>query len=512
MTPHSVASTTPALSLHLPVRPLSARAGTGARLVGWAPTHGVGDAAPSREEARALGQSYELVPVYREVLADTLAPVTAFALLGDDDEPGFLLEGVEGSQRQARYSYVGYRPQPLDLGDGDPLLALAPLVNQRIAPVGLPAFHGGVVGYLGYEAARHFERIPLAAGPPPGLPTSAFLLVENLVLFDHVTRCLKLVTIHRPNREGYDDALRRIDEMAARLSVPRLHSFNRPVGGDYCDYWQPTVTRERFEEMVLTAQNHILAGDAFQIVPSQRFSKPLRSRPLDIYRCLRAVNPAPYMYHLRLGGDGHVVGTSPELLVRSQGARIETRPLAGTRPRGMTAALDARLERELVADIKERAEHVMLVDLGRNDIGRVAVPGTVDVERVMQVERYSHVMHLSSTVTGVLAEGKTSLDAIRATFPAGTVSGAPKIRAMEIIADLEPEQRGAYAGALGYVGFNGDLDLAITLRTIVIADGTCYVQAGAGVVADSDPSFEYHETLHKAEAMFAAVAHAEAMV
>jgi anthranilate synthase component 1 len=263
--------------------------------------------------------------------------------------------------------------------------------------------------------------------------------------------------------------------------------------------------------MVDAAREYILAGDAFQVVPSQRFSKPLAARPFDVYRCLRGVNPSPYMYHLALGGGRYVVGTSPELLVRVEDGLATVRPLAGTRRRGRDTEEDLALETELLADDKERAEHVMLVDLGRNDVGRIAAPGTVRVERLMEVERYSHVMHISSTITGRLAEGCSGLDALRAAFPAGTVSGAPKIRAMEIIAELEPDRRGVYAGALGYVGFDGNLDMAITLRTVVITEGMAYVQVGAGVVADSDPSREYQETLAKAGAMFRAVEMAESM-
>jgi anthranilate synthase component 1 len=263
--------------------------------------------------------------------------------------------------------------------------------------------------------------------------------------------------------------------------------------------------------MVDAAREHILAGDAFQIVVSQRFQKPLAATPFDVYRCLRAINPSPYMFFLALGGDRHVVGTSPEKLVQVEGRHVETRPLAGTRRRGANAAEDASLEKELLSDLKERAEHVMLVDLGRNDVGRVARPGTVKVDRLMEVERYSHVMHISSTVSGELRDGCTSLDALRAAFPAGTVSGAPKIRAMEVIAALEPDQRGVYAGSLGYVSFGGNLDMAITLRTMVVAEGVVYVQAGAGVVADSRPEREFEETLEKAGAMFKAVEMAEEM-
>jgi anthranilate synthase component 1 len=271
------------------------------------------------------------------------------------------------------------------------------------------------------------------------------------------------------------------------------------------------VSKGRYEAMVDAAREYIHAGDAFQVVPSQRFSKPLGARPFDVYRCLRSVNPSPYMYHLSLGGGRYVVGSSPEVLVRVEDGLVTVRPLAGTRPRGDDAAHDSALERELLADEKERAEHVMLVDLGRNDVGRIATAGSVRVDRLMEVERYSHVMHISSTVTGTLREGRTALDALRATFPAGTVSGAPKIRAMEIIAELEPDRRGIYSGALGYVGFDGNLDMAITLRTVAIAEGAAHVQVGAGVVADSEPALEYQETLAKAGAMFRAIALAEEM-
>jgi anthranilate synthase component 1 len=384
------------------------------------------------------------------------------------------------------------------------------VARESIARVpGLPRFLGGAVGYLGYETARHFERLPASNGPPPPLPESAFLLAENLAVFDHVRQRLQLLTMHRPGQESYDAALTRLDEMEQRLSIPPAPPPPRPEANG--SGWRSNVTRGQYESMVDAAREHILAGDAFQVVLSQRFSKPLGARPFDVYRQLRGINPSPYMYYLSLGGGRHIVGTSPELLVRVEGDRLETRPLAGTRRRGRDGVQDAALESELRADEKERAEHVMLVDLGRNDVGRVAAPGSVRVERLMEVERYSHVMHLSSLVSGDLAPGRTSLEALRAAFPAGTVSGAPKIRAMEIIAALEPEQRGCYAGALGYVGFGGNLDLAITLRTIVIAGGTAYVQAGAGVVADSDPRREFEETLEKAGAMFAAIERAEAM-
>ncbi len=464
---------------------------------------------PTRDEARVLANDHALIPVYREVLADMLTPVRAYSLLCPPGSPGFLLESVEGGERLARYSFIGFEPKPLELGRGDPLDALRSVAAEATAAVkGIPRFHGGAVGYLGYETARHFERLPAAQGAPPPMPESAFLRAEDLAVFDHVTRRLKLLTIHRPDREDYDAALGRIDEMEKRLASDQVATFQRGSDGVR---WESNVTPGQFHAMVDAAKEHILAGDAFQVVVSQRFRKQLEASPFDVYRCLRAINPSPYMYYLSLGGDRHVVGTSPEKLVQVEGRRVETRPLAGTRRRGADPAEDDRLEKELLADLKERAEHVMLVDLGRNDVGRVARPGTVKVDRLMEVERYSHVMHISSTVSGELRDGFTSIDALRAAFPAGTVSGAPKIRAMEVIAELEPDQRGVYAGSLGYVSFGGNLDMAITLRTVVVANGVAYVQAGAGVVADSRPEREFEETLEKAGAMFKAIEMAEAM-
>jgi len=454
---------------------------------------------------------HQLVPIWRDVLADLVTPVRAYPLLCPPGEPGFLLESVEGGERLARYSFVGFRPRRLQLAEGaDPLPALKRIADQRLAPAeGLPRFAGGAVGYLGYEAARHFERLPLASGPSPAMPESAFVVAENLAIFDHVTRRVRLLTLHRPSEEARPDALARLDEMEARLAVEAVPREDRPHANGLA--WTSNVTPGSFHAMVDAAREHIFAGDAFQVVLSQRFAKPLGARPFDVYRCLRALNPSPYMFHLALGDGRFVVGTSPEVLVRVEDGRVTTRPLAGTRGRGETPERDAELERELLTDPKERAEHVMLVDLGRNDVGRVAKPGSVRVERLMEVERYSHVMHISSTVTGELAPGRHPLDALKAAFPAGTVSGAPKIRAMEIVAGLEPERRGPYAGALGYVGYGGNLDMAITLRTVVVSGGMAYVQAGAGVVADSDPEFEFQETLRKAGALFAAIEQAEAM-
>ncbi|MFZ0214616.1 MAG: chorismate-binding protein [Candidatus Dormiibacterota bacterium] len=466
---------------------------------------------PSREEAASLAGSYRLIPVHRELPADLLTPVRVYLLLCRPEDPGFLLESVTGGEQLARYSFVGYRPRPLELGDGDPLRRLAEVLGGAPAPhPGLPRLIGGAVGYLGYEAARHFERLPSPAGSPPPMPESAFLLAENLAIIDHLRQRLRLLTMHRPAEESYDDAVRRLDEMERLLSVDKLPSTPLPTPGEGPATWTSNTTQAQYEAMVRICKDHIFAGDAFQVVPSQRFRKRCDARPFDIYRALRSVNPSPYLYYLNLGKGRHIAGSSPEVLVSIEDGTVTVRPLAGTRRRGRTAEEDESLELELREDPKERAEHVMLVDLGRNDVGRIAVPGSVHVEDLLHVERYSHVMHLSSTVKGRLAAEATSLDAIRAAFPAGTVSGAPKIRAMEIIAEVEPERRGVYSGAFGYIGYDGNVDLAIALRTVIIADGVAYVQAGAGVVADSDPAREYQETLEKAGAMFRAIEIAEA--
>ncbi|MEV6582881.1 anthranilate synthase component I family protein [Streptomyces sp. NPDC051582] len=497
---------------------------TAAALPPSLPASLVSGVVPGPAAASALAAAHAYVPLYVELLADALSPVTAFARLCGPEEPGLLLEsviGTESSVAVARYSYIAHRTSPVALGEGDPLAALQPLADRDVARVpGLPPFHGGAVGYLGYESARHFERLPSAPAAGPGMPESVFLRADDLVVFDHATRRLLITTLHDTAAETYEDAVARLSATRDRLctdAVPHGGGVDtrplfptRTAQQQDRSAWHAHTSEERFLDMVGAAREYIRAGDIFQVVLSQRFSKPLAAEPLDVYRHLRAVNPSPYMFHLALGGGRHVIGASPELLVKVEDGRAQTRPLAGTRWRGTDAATDAALEAELLADEKECAEHVMLVDLGRNDIGRIAAPGTVRVDRLMEVERYSHVMHLSSTVSGDLADGRTPLDALRSTFPAGTVSGAPKIRAMEIIAELEEERRGVYGGALGFIGTGGCLDTAIALRTLVIADGKAWVQAGAGVVADSDPAAEYRETLNKAQALFAAVERAEA--
>ncbi len=467
----------------------------------------------------AISSGDIIIPIYREFSADALTPTEAFTRLCRFDEPGFLLESMSGIGGGARFSYVGHRPRPISIGDGDPLASLHSLVHSRVEPVkDLPPFVGGAVGYVSYEVARHFEKLPISKGGSPRLPESSFLYVDDLAVFDHASSRLLLITLHRPEVEKREAALDRIERMRQRLFEP-ITTFDgdgpMPAArtsistGRRGSSWTANISRAKFFAMAEQAREYILGGEIFQVVLSQRFSKPLLTSPSEIYRQLRIVNPSPYMFHLALGQGRHIIGASPELLVKVDGGQVETRPLAGTRWRGGDESSDATLETELRADEKERAEHIMLVDLGRNDIGRVALPGSVRTPRLMDVERYSHVMHLSSTVTGTLDADRDCLDALRSTFPAGTVTGAPKIRAMEIIAELEPEQRGVYGGAVGMIGVGGDLDVAITLRTLVIADGVIHVQAGAGIVADSDMEAEYQETINKAKAIFAAVERAE---
>lgn len=484
---------------------------------------------PSRAEAHRLRGARRLLPLYREILADVETPVSAYLKVARG-APSFLLESVEGGERLARYSFVGTQPaERLTVEEGRATLVVGeraethpcadPLafIDQWVArhepvPVpGLPRFQGGAVGYLAYELARCYERLPAPAADPLGLPLAMLALYDSLLVFDHLQRTIKVVT-HVP-LDGdvdvaYDEGLARIDALVDQLAAPleagavalREDGPAPPLVGN--------MTRAEFEAAVARGKEHIAAGDIIQVVLAQRFSRPVRAAPFMVYRALRAVNPSPYMYFLDWG-DFQIVGASPELLVLVENGVVSTNPIAGTRPRGDTPEADAALAEELRADEKERAEHLMLVDLGRNDVGRVSVPGTVRVRQFMEVERYSHVMHLVSQVTGRLREDLRPVDALRACFPAGTVSGAPKIRAMEIIAELEGEQRGVYAGAVGHVGFNGDLDTCIALRTMVVKDGIAYVQAGGGVVADSDPAAEYEESCNKAAALLRAIDAAE---
>lgn len=469
---------------------------------------------PSIDEVRELKQQGNLVPVYREIMADMETPVSAYLKIARGDH-SFLLESVEGGERLARYSFIGTEPSLVLETDGDnrvdPLRRIEEEFRhfQPVKVSGLPRFHGGMVGYLGYEVARYFEELPAPEGDPLGLPESILMLADTLLVFDHLTHKIKIVAHAHLDGDiegAYREATGKIERLAERLRQP-LPAEDPPDGAPEYPVTS-NLSRPEFEANVSKAREYIYAGDIIQAVLSQRLARRTAASPFAVYRALRSVNPSPYMYFLHLG-DTHIVGASPELLVRVEDGVVSNHPIAGTRPRSRDAEKDARLAEELRNDEKERAEHLMLVDLGRNDIGRISEPGTVEVTQFMDIERYSHVMHLVSHVQGRLRKGLTQFDALRACFPAGTVSGAPKIRAMEIIAELEPDKRGPYAGAVGYFDFSGNLDTAITIRTIVIKDGVAYVQAGGGVVADSVPESEYQESLNKAQALLTAIKQAE---
>ena len=476
---------------------------------------------PTMEEVEKLAGQGNMVPVYREINADLETPVSAYLKVARPPY-SFLLESVEGGERIARYSFIGTEPDDVIRtgpgqkdGTGDPLArvqrALAPFKAVR-AHDG-PRFNGGAVGYLSYDAVNYFERLPSPESDPLSLPESVFMLATTLLVFDHLRHKIRVVShAHLDGDVGraYERAVARIDELVSRLDSPvSLPADGRVTGQGGEKTVSFNMSRERYEDMVRQVKEYVYAGDVIQAVVSQRLARPITVHPFQIYRALRAINPSPYMYYLDLD-DFQIVGASPELLVQVEDGLVATHPIAGTCRRGDDAAEDMALEKELRSDEKERAEHIMLLDLGRNDIGRVSQPGSVRVSQMMEVERYSHVMHLVSHVTGRLREGCTNFDALRACFPAGTVSGAPKIRAMEIIAELEPSRRGPYAGAVGYFDLMGNMDTAITIRTLVIKDGMAYAQAGGGIVADSSPSREYQETLHKASALLRAIEQAEA--
>jgi anthranilate synthase component I len=487
---------------------------------------------PPRREFDELSRAYSIVPVWREVVADCQTPVAAFLRLQSGLRDAFLLESVEGGERWGRYSFIGgdalavvkahagrvvaTGAPPVAPAPGEPPLTyLRRLLDSCRAPAlaGLPPLHGGAVGFLGYDCVRELERLPAPPADDLGLPDLAFVLTRTLVALDHLTQKAFVITnVSTPNAAGsaYDDAVEHCHATVAQLAGP-LGAAASDAQVSAPLHAETPVSDEEYARWVEVARAHIYAGDIFQVVPSRRFESPLRGSAFGAYRALRTMNPSPYMYFLRFGAsDGHpefeIAGSSPEPLVRVGGDRVITRPIAGTRPRGDTEEADRALEAELLADAKERAEHVMLVDLARNDVGRVASYGSVAVDELMVVERYSHVMHLVSNVSGRLAEGRTSFDALTACFPAGTVSGAPKVRAMEIIDDLETIKRGPYAGVVGYFDFSGNLDTCITIRTIVATGGRAYVQAGAGIVADSVPQTEADETRTKAEALLRAAA------
>jgi anthranilate synthase component 1 len=478
---------------------------------------------PTLEEYRALARSYNLVPVVREVLADYDTPVSAFAKLNRGDA-AFLLESLEGGETWGRYSILGFRPSVEFRAKGsvveirrgerterteakDPLQSLQALLGQvKAAPVpNLPPFSGGAVGMVGYDYARFLERLPSRAPDELKQPDLHFVFPDLVLAFDNFRHRLQLVANTRPLTDpdrAYREAVTSIDEMLARLAQPA--PAPERAGPSNGIAFTSNLGREGFLRAVEAAKEHIRAGDVVQVVLAHRLEATAAVSPFDVYRALRILNPSPYMYYLRYP-DRSVAGSSPEILVRTSGRKVALRPIAGTRRRGATREEDLALERELLASEKDRAEHVMLVDLGRNDVGRIAEIGSVHTTEFMKVERYSHVMHLVSHVEGTLREGLGPFDVLRACFPAGTVSGAPKKRAMEIIEELEPSRRGAYAGAMGYFDFHGNADFCITIRTATFEGGRVHLGVGAGIVADSDPDDEWVETRNKGRAVEEAV-------
>jgi len=473
--------------------------------------------------------------VYRELLADSDTPVSLYARLGRGPY-SFLLESVVGGEKWAAYSFAGVRPRMVVRAKGGKVEVLRPdgdafVVTETVevknpleyvstllasmppsVPPGLPRFFGGAVGFLSYDMVRHFEKLPSTAPDELDLPDMCFALTDTVVVFDNLRGTMKVVaSVDVEGKDpdlAYDEACAKVDALCERLAVPAQPLTALELGTGSPGRGASPVSRTSqadYESAVDKIKEYVLAGDAFQVVLSQRFDLPREGvDPFDVYRVLRVTNPSPYMFHLEFP-EALVTGASPEVLVRLDGRRVEVRPIAGTRKRGADANEDAALEQELLADPKERAEHVMLIDLGRNDVGRVSVPGTVSLDEAMVVERYSHVMHLVSNVSGTLNPGLAAKDVVSAAFPAGTLSGAPKIRAMQIIEELEPSRRGIYGGAVGYLSYTGNMDLCIAIRTLVTRKDSIHIQAGAGIVADSRPSAEYEECLNKARAVVNAV-------
>lgn len=495
---------------------------------------------PTFDEFCSLAQDHSVVPVYRQLIGDPLTPVSAFCKILEGDW-AFLFESVVGGERLGRYSFLGAGPflrfeayqqqvridscrpgseagktQRQELTHPDPLRLLEELLSQYRAPnlPGLPRFCGGAVGYAGYDTIRYVERLPNPPKDDRHLPDLCFALYDRMVIFDHITKTVAVVAhahVDPNNLKGcYQEACARVDRLVERLQqgVADLQVTDIAPMGEVNQPYESNFTQAEFEAAVERAKEYIRAGDIFQVVLSQRLQTETRARPFDIYRTLRVVNPSPFLFYLKQG-PSTLIGSSPEIMARVEGDLLTIRPLAGTRRRGRTPQEDQALAAELLADPKEQAEHIMLVDLGRNDVGRVGRFGTVQLTDVLTVERYSHVMHLCSTVTGRLLPGKSAFDALRSCLPAGTLSGAPKIRAMEIIDELEPHRRGPYGGAVGYIDFDGNMDTCIALRTLVLKGQTCYLQAGAGIVADSVPTSEYEETLNKARGLLRAIEMAE---
>jgi anthranilate synthase component 1 len=485
---------------------------------------------PNFEEFERLAADYDLVPVCRRLLSDTLTPVSALRLLDDGHSGACLFESVIGGEQVGKYSFVAVRPESRFVARGneteyyargeivkatmdDPTQFIEDkLAAVKAAPVPeLPPFLGGAIGYLGYDVIRYVERLPNVPKDDRGLPDIDVAFFHHILVFDNVTKTLLIVDLVRPadypsTEIAFKDACSRLQETAEALfkPLPESKPADISLGGRSKSAAKSNFTRAEFEKAVGKCNEYIRAGDIFQVVISQRFETEADCSPLEIYRSLRVINPSPFMFFLRTPACT-LVGSSPEIMCRVFDSTVTVRPLAGTRPRGKNSEEDERLAAELLADEKERAEHVMLVDLGRNDVGRVAKFGSVKVKDIMTIEYYSHVMHISSHVDGTLRDDLTAMDAFRAALPAGTVSGAPKVRAMEIIDAIEPTKRGPYAGAVGYFDYRGNMDTCIALRTIVVCNGKIYIQAGAGLVADSDPASEYQETVNKAAAMLRAV-------
>lgn len=490
---------------------------------------------PEEKEFEILSKKGNLIPVWREILADLETPVSAFIKLGQG-EFSYLLESVERGEQLGRYSFLGSEPILVFKSKGerieiirqgkseilrvekDPLDALRKIMAgyKAVNSAKLPRFLGGAVGYVGYDIVRFWEKIPENNQDDLNLPDSLFMLSHTLVIFDHLNHKIKVVSYALLERKespqvAYRKARHRIDEVIRKLRQPSSLLYNakkQRKEEEVEEKVESNFTSDIFQAKVKKAQEYIRAGDIFQVVLSQRLKRKVSASGFDIYRTLRSLNPSPYMYYLKCG-DFEIVGSSPETLVREEEKEVTYRPIAGTRKRGKDRAEDELLAKELSANPKERAEHIMLVDLGRNDMGRVCEYGTVKVTELFSVEKYSHVMHLVSSIEGRLRKGMDQYDLLRACFPAGTVSGAPKVRAMEIIEELEPCRRGPYAGALGYFSFAGNMDTCIIIRTILIKKGIAYVQAGAGIVADSEPESEYEETLNKARALIKAIEIAE---
>jgi anthranilate synthase component 1 len=493
---------------------------------------------PDREQFLERAKQGNLIPVYREILSDRLTPVSAFERLVATEPEGsngnaFLLESVEGGERIGRFSILGSNPslifrskgrhaeitedgvtRQVEFAEGeDPLTYVKALLGRyRYVPTpDLPRFAGGAVGYLAYDVVRFFETLPDNNPDDLDLDDACLLFTDTLLIFDHVRHRVKVLCnahVDTDTNAAYDRAVAKIEALVARLRTPVPQPTVEPSEPKPVPV-QSLWSREEYQAAVGRCREYILAGDAFQIVLSQRFKVEFTVPPFDLYRALRSVNPSPYMYYLSLG-DRKIIGTSPEILVSVDKRTARLRPIAGTRPRGAAEEEDRRLEQELLADEKERAEHIMLVDLSRNDLGRVCEYGTVRVNELMIIERYSHVMHIVSDVTGTLRPDKDLFDVLRACFPHGTVSGAPKVRAMEIIDEQEPTRRGLYAGSVGYFSYSGDMDMAIAIRTMLVEGNTAYLQAGGGLVADSVPENEYMECINKARALVSAIELAEA--